>query len=89
MLNVLFILLVKMSVFYKVIGSFLYLTCLAKELLSASDKEFALQAFGKLMYESHDSSRVYFENSCPELDEVVEAAKQTGKVYRMLFQISL
>lgn len=30
--------------------------------------------FGKLMFESHDSSRFNFENSCPELDFVVECA---------------
>ncbi len=29
--------------------------------------------FGKLMNESHDSSINYFENSCPELDALVEA----------------
>ena len=32
-------------------------------------------AFGRLMFESHESSRVYFENSCPELDTVVDAAR--------------
>lgn len=32
-------------------------------------------SFGKLMFDSHESSRVYFENSCPELDTVVNAAK--------------
>ncbi|MCL1856047.1 MAG: galactokinase [Kiritimatiellaeota bacterium] len=31
--------------------------------------------FGKLMFASHESSRVYFENSCPELDALVDAAK--------------
>ncbi len=30
--------------------------------------------FGKLMFESHDSSRRNFENSCPELDALVDAA---------------
>ncbi len=34
-----------------------------------------LEAFGRLMYESHESSRVYFENSCPELDHIVAAAR--------------
>lgn len=32
-------------------------------------------AFGRLMFESHESSRNYFENSCPELDAVVDAAR--------------
>lgn len=32
-------------------------------------------AFGQLMFQSHESSRKYFENSCPELDTVVDAAK--------------
>lgn len=33
-----------------------------------------LSGFGKLMFESHDSSRRNFENSCPELDTLVDAA---------------
>jgi len=33
-----------------------------------------LEGFGKLMFESHDSSRHNFENSCPELDTLVDAA---------------
>ncbi len=33
-----------------------------------------LAGFGRLMFESHDSSRNYFENSCPELDAIVDAA---------------
>ncbi len=43
----------------------------AKELLAAGN----LEAFGKLMFDSHDSSVNYFENSCPELDTVVNVAK--------------
>ncbi|HNQ80790.1 MAG: galactokinase [Acidobacteriota bacterium] len=38
-------------------------------------------AFGRLMFESHESSRKYFENSCPELDALVEAA---GKIQGVL-----
>lgn len=34
-----------------------------------------LSGFGRLMFESHDSSRNYFENSCPELDTLVDAAQ--------------
>jgi len=41
-----------------------------KELLARHD----LDAFGRLMFESHESSRVQFENSCPELDLLVNAA---------------
>jgi len=33
-----------------------------------------LPEFGKLMFESHESSRRYFDNSCPELDFLVDAA---------------
>jgi galactokinase len=33
-----------------------------------------LEEFGKLMFESHESSRRYFDNSCPELDFLVDAA---------------
>ena len=33
-----------------------------------------LAGFGQLMFASHDSSRRYFENSCAELDTIVEAA---------------
>ena len=36
-----------------------------------------LAAFGQLMFLSHESSRVDFENSCPELDTIVDAAKTT------------
>lgn len=43
-----------------------------RELLQRGD----LEAFGKLMFESHQSSRENFENSCPELDTIVAAAEQ-------------
>ena len=39
-----------------------------------------LEGFGRLMFESHDSSRDYFENSCRELDVVVDAARKTPGV---------
>ena len=39
-----------------------------------------LEAFGKLMFESHHSSREYFENSAPELDALVDAAQQIPAV---------
>lgn len=35
-----------------------------------------LVGFGNLMFDSHESSKVLFENSCEELDTVVEAAKK-------------
>ena len=44
-------------------------------------REGDLAAFGSLMFESHESSRVNFENSCPELDELVAAAQKTSGVY--------
>ncbi len=34
-----------------------------------------LEDFGTLMFDSHESSRKYFENSCEELDTVVAAAR--------------
>ena len=37
--------------------------------------------FGELMFESHESSRLNFENSCPELDLLVARARQTPGVY--------
>jgi galactokinase len=37
-------------------------------------KSGSLEAFGRLMYDSHESSRKYFENSCTELDFVVDAS---------------
>jgi galactokinase len=42
------------------------------ELLAAGD----LAGFGRLMFDSHESSRTLFENSCEELDAVVDAAKK-------------
>ena len=40
-----------------------------------------LKAFGALMYDSHESSRNWFENSCEELDAIVDAAKAIPEVY--------
>ena len=40
-----------------------------------------LKAFGALMYDSHESSRSWFENSCDELDTIVDAAKAIPEVY--------
>jgi galactokinase len=37
--------------------------------------------FGKVMFASHESSRVNFENSCPELDLLVDAAREIPGVY--------
>lgn len=34
-----------------------------------------LKTFGSLLFQSHESSRVNFENSCPELDALVEIAR--------------
>lgn len=35
-----------------------------------------LEAFGRFLYDSHQSSREFFLNSCPELDTLVELARQ-------------
>ena len=40
-----------------------------------------LKAFGALMFDSHESSRNWFENSCEELDTIVDAAKAIPEVY--------
>ena len=40
-----------------------------------------LKGFGALMYDSHESSRNWFENSCEELDAIVDAAKALPEVY--------
>ena len=47
-----------------------------KDLLSAGD----IEAFGKLMFQSHESSRNNFENSCMELDVLVDAASEIEEV---------
>ena len=39
-----------------------------------------LAAFGSLMFDSHESSRSWFENSCEELDTIVDAAKAIPEV---------
>jgi len=39
-----------------------------------------LRNFGRLMFQSHESSRTNFENSCEELDFVVETAGETPQV---------
>lgn len=43
----------------------------AEKFLAAGD----IRAFGNLLWESHESSRVNFENSCPELDILVGLSK--------------
>lgn len=47
------------------------------ELLDKGD----VKAFGALMFDSHESSRNWFENSCPELDTIVDSAKKIPEVY--------
>jgi len=37
-----------------------------------------LEAFGQFLYDSHETSRTAFENSCKELDIIVEAAREAG-----------
>lgn len=39
-----------------------------------------VSAFGAFMYDSHESSRNWFENSCEELDAIVDAAKEIPEV---------
>jgi galactokinase len=39
-----------------------------------------IAAFGSLMFDSHESSRNWFENSCGELDTIVDAAKAIPEV---------
>ncbi len=40
-----------------------------------------VKAFGALMFDSHESSRRWFENSCEELDTIVDTAKGVPGVY--------
>ena len=40
----------------------------------AALEEGNVEKFGQLLFESHESSRTAFENSCPELDYIVELA---------------
>ena len=37
-----------------------------------------LEEFGQFLFDSHQTSRTAFENSCDELDTVVEAAREAG-----------
>lgn len=37
-----------------------------------------LEPFGQFLFDSHETSRTAFENSCEELDIVVEAAREAG-----------
>lgn len=41
-------------------------------------KEGNIEAFGQYLFDSHETSRTAFENSIPELDTVVEAAREAG-----------
>ena len=43
-------------------------------------REGNVEAFGRLMFESHESSRVLFENSCEELDILVDICRGTEGV---------
>ena len=47
-----------------------------RELLTTGD----LTDFGRLMFASHQSSRTNFENSCPELDFLVQSAQDIPEV---------
>lgn len=47
------------------------------DLLQSGD----VPAFGRLLYKSHESSRLNFENSCPELDALVGIARNMDCVY--------
>ena len=40
-----------------------------------------MKGFGALMFDSHESSRNWFENSCAELDTIVDSAKKIPEVY--------
>jgi galactokinase len=47
---------------------------------SAALRQGDLARFGELMFASHESSMHNFENSCPELDRLVAAARKTPEV---------
>jgi galactokinase len=49
----------------------------ARECMLAGD----ISGLGKILYASHESSRTLFENSVEELDVLVDALKETPKVY--------
>ncbi len=53
-----------------------------ERVLAAADllRNHDLEGFGGLMFESHSSSRYNFENSCPELDTIVDAAKSSSGI---------
>ena len=48
---------------------------------SAALRKGDIARFGELMFASHKSSQLNFENSCPELDQLVDKARQTPGVY--------
>jgi galactokinase len=48
---------------------------------SAALRKGDMARFGELMFESHESSITNFENSCAELDQLVNAARKTPGVY--------
>ena len=48
---------------------------------SAALRKGDIARFGELMFASHESSITNFENSCPELDKLVSAARATAGVY--------
>lgn len=39
-----------------------------------------LSGFGELLFQSHESSRINYENSCPELDKLVDTARRVDGV---------
>ncbi len=50
---------------------------LAKECMRVGD----MASLGKILFASHESSRTLFENSCEELDELVDILKMQKNVY--------
>jgi galactokinase len=61
----------------------LHITGENERVLEGSDllRKGDITRFGELMFISHESSRINFENSCPELDRLVAAARKTPGVY--------